>query len=123
MGLRFMEHFLILTDEPERTRDWWVDTLGFRSGASVRLGWRLGRGPLDARRTEAREEEDAGAGGSGSRHGHRLEGAAGGAGGRPGVKVRKGDYLVSPTPVAADVAAVLPRRRAPRDVNMSKCGS
>lgn len=39
MGLRFMEHFLILTDEPERTRDWWVDTLGFRSGDHPEFGF------------------------------------------------------------------------------------
>lgn len=39
MGLRFMEHFLILTDEPERTRDWWVDTLGFRSGDHPDFGF------------------------------------------------------------------------------------
>jgi catechol 2,3-dioxygenase-like lactoylglutathione lyase family enzyme len=39
MGLRYMEHFLILTDEPERTRDWWVDTLGFRSGDHPDFGF------------------------------------------------------------------------------------
>lgn len=39
MGLRFLEHFLILTDEPERTRDWWVDTLGFRSGDHPDFGF------------------------------------------------------------------------------------
>ena len=39
MGLRFMEHFLILTDEPEETRDWWVDTLGFRSGDHPDFGF------------------------------------------------------------------------------------
>lgn len=39
MGLRFLEHFLILTDEPEKTRDWWVDTLGFRSGDHPEFGF------------------------------------------------------------------------------------
>lgn len=39
MGLRFLEHFLILTDEPEKTRDWWVDTLGFRSGDHPDFGF------------------------------------------------------------------------------------
>lgn len=32
MGLNFMEHILILTDDPDGTRDWWVNNLGFRSG-------------------------------------------------------------------------------------------
>lgn len=39
MGLRFMEHVLILTEEPEKTRDWWVDTLGFRSGDHPEFGF------------------------------------------------------------------------------------
>lgn len=39
MGLRFMEHVLILTDEPEKTRDWWVNTLGFRSGDHPDFGF------------------------------------------------------------------------------------
>ncbi len=34
-----MEHVLILTDEPEKTRDWWVDTLGFRSGDHPDFGF------------------------------------------------------------------------------------
>ncbi|MEY4156537.1 MAG: hypothetical protein RJB64_1258, partial [Pseudomonadota bacterium] len=30
MGLRFLEHVLILTHDPEGTRDWFCDNLGFR---------------------------------------------------------------------------------------------
>lgn len=32
MGLRYLEHFLILTDDPDATRDWFCDNLGLRSG-------------------------------------------------------------------------------------------
>jgi catechol 2,3-dioxygenase-like lactoylglutathione lyase family enzyme len=39
MGLRFMEHMLILTDEPEATRDWWVNALGFREGDHPEFGF------------------------------------------------------------------------------------
>ena len=39
MGLRFMEHILILSDEPEATRDWWVDVLGFRDGDHPDFGF------------------------------------------------------------------------------------
>lgn len=39
MGLRFMEHILILTDEPEKTRDWWVNNLGFRDGDHPEFGF------------------------------------------------------------------------------------
>ena len=35
MGLRFMEHILILTDDPDGTRDWWCKVLGFRSGDKI----------------------------------------------------------------------------------------
>ena len=27
MGIRYLEHLLIMTDEPEKTRDWWRDNL------------------------------------------------------------------------------------------------
>ena len=39
MGLRFLEHILILTDHPEETRDWWVENLGFRSGDHPEFGF------------------------------------------------------------------------------------
>ena len=39
MPLRFLEHILILTDEPERTRDWWCEALGFRSGDHPEFGF------------------------------------------------------------------------------------
>jgi catechol 2,3-dioxygenase-like lactoylglutathione lyase family enzyme len=39
MSLRFMEHVLILTDDPEGTRDWWVEALGFRSGDHPEFGF------------------------------------------------------------------------------------
>ena len=39
MGLRFMEHILILTDDPEATRDWFCDNLGFRSGDHPEFGF------------------------------------------------------------------------------------
>ena len=39
MGLRFMEHFLILTDDPAGTRDWWVKTLGFEEGSHPEFGF------------------------------------------------------------------------------------
>ncbi|MEK9660471.1 MAG: VOC family protein [Alphaproteobacteria bacterium] len=28
MGVRFLEHILILTDDPDATRDWWMQTVG-----------------------------------------------------------------------------------------------
>lgn len=39
MGVRFMEHILILTDEPEQTRDWWVGNLGFTEGRTPDFGF------------------------------------------------------------------------------------
>lgn len=39
MGLRFMEHILILTDDPEATRDWFCENLGFRSGHHPEFGF------------------------------------------------------------------------------------
>ncbi len=39
MGIRFMEHILILTDDPEGTRDWWVNALDFRAGDSPEFGF------------------------------------------------------------------------------------
>jgi catechol 2,3-dioxygenase-like lactoylglutathione lyase family enzyme len=39
MGLRFMEHLLILTHDPEGTRDWFCDNLGFVSGYHPELGF------------------------------------------------------------------------------------
>ncbi|MBU1359490.1 MAG: VOC family protein [Gammaproteobacteria bacterium] len=39
MGLRFMEHILILTHDPDATRDWFVDNLGFRSGYHPEFGF------------------------------------------------------------------------------------
>ncbi len=39
MGLRFLEHFLILTEDPEGTRDWWCNTLGFREGDHPNFGF------------------------------------------------------------------------------------
>jgi len=39
MGLRFLEHLLILTDDPEGTRDWFVENLGFRNGYHPEFGF------------------------------------------------------------------------------------
>ncbi|MGE0253067.1 MAG: VOC family protein [Alphaproteobacteria bacterium] len=39
MGLRFMEHFLILTDDPAGTRDWWCKALGFSEGPHPEFGF------------------------------------------------------------------------------------
>jgi catechol 2,3-dioxygenase-like lactoylglutathione lyase family enzyme len=39
VALRFLEHVLILTDDPEGTRDWWVKVLGFRSGSHPEFGF------------------------------------------------------------------------------------
>jgi len=39
MGLRFLEHILILTHDPEATRDWFVDCLGFREGPHPEFGF------------------------------------------------------------------------------------
>jgi catechol 2,3-dioxygenase-like lactoylglutathione lyase family enzyme len=38
MGLRFLEHFLILTDRPEETCRWWAETLGLRVGEHPDFG-------------------------------------------------------------------------------------
>ena len=39
MGLRFLEHLLILTHDPEGTRDWFVNNLGFREGHHPEFGF------------------------------------------------------------------------------------
>ena len=39
MGLRFLEHVLILTHDPEGTRDWFCDNLGFRNGDHPDFGF------------------------------------------------------------------------------------
>ena len=39
MGLRFLEHLLILTHDPDGTRDWFCDNLGFRSGEHPDFGF------------------------------------------------------------------------------------
>src|SRR5690606_35359296 len=39
MGLRFLEHLLILTHDPEGTRDWFVQNLGFRNGYHPEFGF------------------------------------------------------------------------------------
>jgi catechol 2,3-dioxygenase-like lactoylglutathione lyase family enzyme len=39
MGLKFMEHILILTHDPEGTRDWFCTNLGFRSGDHPDFGF------------------------------------------------------------------------------------
>jgi catechol 2,3-dioxygenase-like lactoylglutathione lyase family enzyme len=39
MGLRFMEHILILTHDPEGTRDWFCNNLGFVSGYHPEFGF------------------------------------------------------------------------------------
>lgn len=39
MGLRFLEHLLILTHDPEGTRDWFVSNLGFREGYHPEFGF------------------------------------------------------------------------------------
>jgi catechol 2,3-dioxygenase-like lactoylglutathione lyase family enzyme len=39
MGLKFMEHILILTHDPDGTRDWFCDNLGFRSGYHPEFGF------------------------------------------------------------------------------------
>lgn len=39
MGLRFMEHILILTHDPPGTRDWWCRVLGLREGDHPDFGF------------------------------------------------------------------------------------
>ena len=39
MGLRFLEHVLILTHDPEATRDWFCDNLGFTNGYHPEFGF------------------------------------------------------------------------------------
>ena len=39
MGLRFLEHILILTHDPDGTRDWFVKNLGFRDGYHPEFGF------------------------------------------------------------------------------------
>ena len=39
MGLRFLEHLLILTDDPDGTRDWFCKNLGFRDGLHPEFGF------------------------------------------------------------------------------------
>ena len=39
MGLRFLEHLLILTDDPDGTRDWFCKNLGFRDGFHPEFGF------------------------------------------------------------------------------------
>lgn len=39
MGLKFMEHILILTHDPDGTRDWFCNNLGFRSGYHPEFGF------------------------------------------------------------------------------------
>lgn len=39
MGLRFLEHVLILTHDPDATRDWFCDNLGLRSGDHPDFGF------------------------------------------------------------------------------------
>ncbi|VTU15832.1 Glyoxalase-like domain protein [Variovorax sp. SRS16] len=39
MGLKFMEHILILTHDPDATRDWFCTNLGFRSGYHPEFGF------------------------------------------------------------------------------------
>ncbi|MES2188075.1 MAG: VOC family protein [Pseudomonadota bacterium] len=39
MGLKFLEHALILTHDPDATRDWFVSNLGFVSGHHPEFGF------------------------------------------------------------------------------------
>jgi catechol 2,3-dioxygenase-like lactoylglutathione lyase family enzyme len=39
MGLRFLEHVLILTHDPDGTRDWFCENLGFRAGDHPDFGF------------------------------------------------------------------------------------
>jgi catechol 2,3-dioxygenase-like lactoylglutathione lyase family enzyme len=39
MGLRFLEHALIMTHDPDATRDWFVRNLGFRDGDHPEFGF------------------------------------------------------------------------------------
>ena len=39
MGVRYLEHILIMTDEPEKTRDWWRDNLGLVEGETPKFGF------------------------------------------------------------------------------------
>ena len=39
MGLKFLEHLLILTHDPDATRDWFCKNLGFRSGDHPDFGF------------------------------------------------------------------------------------
>jgi hypothetical protein len=39
MGVRYIEHILIMTNEPEKTRDWWRDNLGLVEGETPKFGF------------------------------------------------------------------------------------
>jgi catechol 2,3-dioxygenase-like lactoylglutathione lyase family enzyme len=39
MGVRYIEHILIMTDQPEKTRDWWRDNLGLVEGKTPEFGF------------------------------------------------------------------------------------
>lgn len=39
MGVRYLEHLLIMTDEPEKTRDWWRDNLDLIEGKTPEFGF------------------------------------------------------------------------------------
>jgi len=39
MGVKFLEHVLILTHDPEGTRDWFCENLGFRNGYHPEFGF------------------------------------------------------------------------------------
>jgi catechol 2,3-dioxygenase-like lactoylglutathione lyase family enzyme len=39
MGVRFLEHFTILTDDPDATRDWWCKALGLAEGEHPDFGF------------------------------------------------------------------------------------
>ena len=39
MGLKFLEHVLVLTHDPEGTRDWFCENLGFRNGYHPEFGF------------------------------------------------------------------------------------
>src|SRR5258708_2622087 len=39
MGVRYLEHFTILTDDPDATRDWWCKALDLAEGAHPEFGF------------------------------------------------------------------------------------
>jgi hypothetical protein len=59
MGVRFLEHILILTDDPAGTRDWWCQTLKVKLDFAAEEARRAGRKPTRTAADAAREQPAA----------------------------------------------------------------